>query len=281
MCMVFHGARGGSVQAKKGVLARRMAFFLVLCLMFTMMAERETARAAAPSVTVTKKTLYVGYKNYQIQFKNLAKTAAVTYKTSNKKVAAVSSKGVIKPVAKGSATVTVTMKQGGKTYTGKIAVTVKMPYISVTNKKTKLVESSDYQLAGKAYGFSGTPEFTFSSSDVRVAKVDKETGMLHARSAGKAKITMKDKTSGKSVSFTLTVQEKTEKNENDVYVSTKKVSKKYVYKAPKNTKDLTEEEAAKVKRLTDIQKRITAGNSVTVGELQEYYSQKAADSKKK
>lgn len=277
--MVFYGARRENVQAGEGFRFRRMAIFLVLLLLFMMAAGKENVQAADPKVTVTKKTLYVGYKSYQIQFKNLAKTAKVTYKTSNKKVATVSAKGVIKPVAKGSATVTVTMKQGGKTYTGKIAVTVKMPYISVTNKKTKLVSSSDYQLVGKAYGLDGA-QFTFSTSDVHIAKIDKETGLLHARAAGKAKITMKDKTSGKSVSFNLTVVERNDNNEGDVYVTTKKMDKKYTYIAPKNTKNLTEEEAAKVKRLTDIQKRITAGTSITIQEMQEYYIQKAADSKK-
>lgn len=277
--MVFYGVREEGVRATGGFWIRRMAVFLGLLLVFIMVAGKENVQAAVPKVTVTKKTLYVGYKNYQIQFKNLAKTATVTYKSSNKKVATVSSKGVIKPVAKGSATVTVTMKQGGKTYTGKIAVTVKMPYISVTNKKTKLVSSSDYQLVGKAYGLDGA-QFTFSTSDVHVAKIDKETGLLHARSAGKAKITMKDKTSGKSVSFNLTVVEKNDGNEGDVYVTTKAMSQKYVYSAPKDTKNLTEEEAAKVKRLADIQKRITAGTSITIQEMQEYYIQKAADSKK-
>ncbi len=174
---------------------------------------------------------------------------------------------------------TATMKQGGKTYTGEIAVTVKEPYISISNKKTKLVATSDYQLIGKAYGFDGA-KFTFSTSDVLTAKVDEETGLLHARAAGKAKITMKDKTSGKSVSFDVTVVENTQENAKDVYITTEKMDKKYVYSAPKNTKGLTEEEKAKVERLTEIQKRITAGASITIGEMEEYYIQKAEDAKK-
>lgn len=257
----------------------RAAVFLVFLLVFAALIESVPLQAATPKVAITKKTLYVGYENYQIKFKNLAKTAKVTYKSSNKKVAEVNSKGVIQPVAKGTATITVTMTQSGKTYTGKIAVTVKNPYISISNKKTKLVASSDYQLIGKAYGFTGA-EFTFATSDTRVAQVEKETGLLHAKTAGKAKITMKDKTSGKSVSFTVTVLENTEENAGDVYVTTDKMSKKYIYTAPKDTKKLTEEEAAKVERLTNIQKRITAGASITIAELEEYYTQKAADNRK-
>lgn len=276
MRMGFHRGREDGTLAGGCFRTCKISVFLALFVVFALLAGSVPVQAATPKVTVTKKTLYVGYQSYQIRFKNLAKTATVTYKSSDKKVASVSSKGVIKPVAAGSATVTVTMKQGGKTYTGKIAVTVKEPYISISNKKTKLVASSDYQLIGKAYGFAGA-EFTFSSSNVLVAKVDGETGLLHARDAGKAKITMKDKTSGKSVSFNVTVTERTEENMGEVYVTTEQMSKKYVYAAPKDTKDLTEEEAAKVKRLTDIQKRITAGASITIKEMEEYYIQKVAD----
>lgn len=277
--MVFFGKRRKErADVRQGKICRAVIFSVFL-LVFATIFESVSLQAATPKATVTKKTLYVGGENYQIKFKNLAKTAKVTYKSSNKKVATVNSKGLIKPVAKGSVTITITMTQSGKTYTGKIAVTVKNPYISISNKKTKLVASSDYQLIGKAYGLTGE-KFTFSSSDTRVAQVEKESGLLHAKVAGKAKITMKDKTSGKSVSFTVTVLENTEENERDVYVTTDKMSKKYVYTAPKNTEKLSEKEAAKVKRLTDIQKRITAGASITVAELEEYYIQKAADSAK-
>lgn len=274
----FEKCRRERMGARRYKICRAVVFSVFL-LVFAITLESVSLQAAAPKVTVTKKTLYVGGENYQIKFKNLAKTAKVTYKSSNKKVATVSSKGLIQPVAKGSATITITMTQSAKTYTGKIAVTVKNPYISISNKKTKLVASSDYQLIGKAYGFTGA-EFTFSSSDTRVAQVEKESGLLHAKIAGKAKITMKDKTSGKSVSFTVTVLENTEENAGDVYVTTEKMSKKYIYTAPKDTKKLTEEEAAKVKRLTDIQKRVTAGASITIAELEEYYTQKAVDSRK-
>lgn len=276
MHMVFHRGCKRGRQAKEGCPVGRAAAFLALFFAFVVLLGSVSVQAAVPKVTVTKKTLYVGYESYQIRFKNLAKTAKVTYKSSNKKVATVSSKGVVAPVAKGSAKVTVTMKQGGKTYTAEIAVTVKEPYVSVLNKKTQLVASSDYQLTGKAYGLDGA-ELVFSTSDVLVAKVDEETGLLHARDAGKTKVTIKDKTSGKSASFTLTVVERTEENQDDVYVTTEKMSKKYVYKAPKDTGDLTKEEKARVERLTDIQKRITAGTSITIKEMQEYYIQKAAD----
>ena len=115
---------------------------LLLC--FTALGER-TVYAAEPVLTVSKKTIYVG-TDYQIRFKKLASAATVTYKSSNKKVATVNSKGLVTPVAKGTATLTVVIKQGGKSYTRKLALTVKNPYVRISNKKTTLVQSSDYQL---------------------------------------------------------------------------------------------------------------------------------------
>lgn len=277
--MVFHREYEENVQSGKKAGVRRLAVFLAVFFALVTMAESLSLQAAEPKVTVTKKTLYVGYTSYQIKFKNLAETAKVTYQSSDKKVATVSTKGVVKPVAKGTATITVTIVQSSKTYTRTIAVTVKEPYISISNKKTTLVQNSDYQLIGKAYGLEDAA-FTFTTSNILVAKVDKETGLLHARSAGKAKITMKDTTSGKSVSFNVTVVEKTEENEGDVYISTADMDKTYVYTAPTDTADMTEEEIARIELLTDIQKRITSGASITIKEMEEYYIQKLTDSRR-
>lgn len=83
------------------------------------------AATLTPTISITKKTLYVESNSYTIQFKNLKSTSAVTYESSNAKVASVSSKGEIKPVAKGKTTISVSIKQDKKLYQSKIAVTVK------------------------------------------------------------------------------------------------------------------------------------------------------------
>lgn len=263
---------------KKQRIAKRQgsaqkAVFLMLMLLVLLVTENMSVQAAAPTVTVSKKTLYVGYDNYQIKFKNLASTAKVSYKSSNKKVATVSSAGVIKPVAAGTAAVTITIKQSSRTYTRTIAVTVKKPYLRIPNKITTLVQSSDYLLAGKAYGFKD-PVLTYTSSNVLVAKVGKTDGVLHARGAGKTKITMTNTTSGTSVSYTLTVVEKTEENAGEVYILTDAFDKSYTYTAPEDLSKLTEEEKAETEYLTDIQKRITEGKSITLQEMTDYYMKK-------
>ena len=268
---MFDGA--SKAQMWKGRPGRWCAVFLALLLVFFMTAARTDAQAAEPKLTVSKKTIYVG-TDYQIRAQNLASGAKLTYKSSDQKVAVVNSKGVVTPKAKGTATLTVTIKQSGQTYTRTIDLTVKDPYIAFSNKKTTLVQSSDYLLKGNAYGIQD-PEFVFSSSDVLVAKVDKTTGMVHARGAGKAVITMKDNTSGLSVSYTLKVVEKTEDNMGDVYISTEGFGKSYSFEMPKDTSKLSEEELTRLKKLEDIQKRITAGKSITIQEMTDYYLYKS------
>lgn len=277
--MRIRGRKAGESQGRKSAVIL-LAFLLFLTGVFAAWMSAgmlpEEVSAAAPTTTVSKKTLYVGYSNYTIKFKNLSEKATVSYKSSNAKVAKVTSAGVIKPVKKGTATVTVTIRQNKKTYTRKIAVTVKNPYLSIPNKQKTLVQSSDYKLSGKAYGLK-KPVFAFSSSDIRVAKVDRETGMVHARGAGIAEITMKDTVSGKSVSFTLTVIEQTEENAGQVYISTEEFGKDYVYTAPEDLSKLTEEEAAQAGYLADIQKRITEGNSITIQEMTDYFLNKSME----
>ena len=76
--------------------------------------------AAAVKLSVTKKTLNVG-KSFTLKLKNAS--GKVTWKSSKKSVATVTSKGKVKAVAAGTATITATNKK--KTY--KCRVTVKDP----------------------------------------------------------------------------------------------------------------------------------------------------------
>ena len=95
--------------------------------------------------------------------------------------------------------------------------------------------------------------------------------MVHARGVRKTSITMKATSSGLSTSFKLTVVEKNEDNLTEIYISTKNFDAENGYRAPKDTSKLSEEEKALVTRLTEIQKRITAGQSITIGEMTDYY----------
>ena len=152
--------------------------------------------SSTPAAAVDKVSLYVGYKTYQVKFKNLAKTATVTYKSSNTKIAKVSNKGVITAVAKGNTTVSVTMKQNKKTYTSKIKVTVVMPVIKITKKTDNLIVGGTYTFAATVTGSDS--KVAWQVSDTSRATIDSATGDFKAlkkgtvtvtASAGKLKIT--------------------------------------------------------------------------------------------
>jgi hypothetical protein len=168
---------------------------------FTAVAE---AAAKAPTVTESKKTLYVGYKTYQITYKDLSKNASVTYKSSNTKYAKVSSKGVVTPVAAGKATITATVKQDKKTYSLMVAITVKNPYISMTTQTDKLLVSETFTFKAKTYGLSST-KIAWSVSDKKIATIASD-GKLSAKKAGTVKVYAK--ADGKTASCTVSITQK-------------------------------------------------------------------------
>lgn len=190
-------------------MKKRMKIVFALLAALAVLLQPLAAVKAAddPAPKVTKKTLYVGGDNYKISFKNLSKTATVKYSSSNTKVAKVTSAGVIKPVAKGKATVTVKITQSKKTYTSKIAVTVMNPYVKITNPVTTLTVGDTYKFEAKTYGLKKTST-TWTVSDKTVGTINAKTRVFTALKAGTVKVTFKDTISKKSNSVTITVEPK-------------------------------------------------------------------------
>lgn len=139
--------------------SRRRVLCISIIIAFALIAPNisprvsETVQAAqaakAPVASVSSKTLYLGNKDYQINIKNLASNAIVTYTSSNKKVATVSKKGVVKPVAPGKTTITITVKQNNKKYTLKVNITVKKPAYTPPEGSKKAVYQSGLDLNKK------------------------------------------------------------------------------------------------------------------------------------
>lgn len=134
-----------------------------------------------------------------------AKDKAVQWMSSDKTVATVSSKGVVKGIKPGKAVITATASSG---YTAECTVTVtEVPVSKLTMKKN----SASVKL-GKKYRLlptvapvnAGNKSLTWTSSNEKVATVDQD-GWVKAVGAGKAKITARS-ANGKSASYTLTVK---------------------------------------------------------------------------
>lgn len=142
-----------------------------------------TAEAAvkAPTAKVKEKTLYVGYENYTIGFKNLVSGAKITYKSSNSKIASVSTKGVVKPLKEGTATITATVKQNNKTYNLKVAFTVTAPYVEFTQSTDYLNVGDTFSFKSEVYGMDDS--VVYSTSDLDTAIVS-SNGKITALKSG-------------------------------------------------------------------------------------------------
>jgi S1-C subfamily serine protease len=144
------------------------------------------ATSTAPKASVSKVTLYVGYKTYQVKLENLKKGATTTYKSSNTKIAKVSKNGVITPVKKGKATVTATIKQSSKSYTSKIAVTVDNSNIKFKTKTGNLAVGDVFTFTATTYGTNN--KIIWSVSNKKLAAIDSKTGKFTALKAGKVEV---------------------------------------------------------------------------------------------
>ena len=109
-------------------LAMLAVFIPLLCIT----CGQVSAEAATAKLNTTKKTLCIG-KSYRLKVENTKKT--VKWKSSNSKIASVSSKGLVK--AKKAGTVQITAKVGKK----KLVCTVKVITMqkSYVNKTIRLI----------------------------------------------------------------------------------------------------------------------------------------------
>lgn len=163
--------------------------------------------------TKANKSLYVG-KTLKLSTSvspSKASNKVLVYSSSNKSIATVSSKGVIKavgvPSGKSSATVTITVKAAdGSGKSAKYKVKVLRPVTTISAKATKIVT-----VPGKTVSpsFSASPstayqkKLTYKSSNTKVATVN-SSGVVQAKALGSAKITAVA-TDGSSVKKDVTV----------------------------------------------------------------------------
>ena len=202
---------------------KRVATFALVCSM--MAASANTPASAAAKINVKKvavessitgdsKTVYVA-KGKKVSLKstvtvtpNKSANKGVTYKSSNKKVATVTKKGVVKGVKKGTAKITVTSKKNTKK-SATIQVQVKAAAVSkVALNQTEAAIKAGEKLTLQATvtaGKKACKKVVWSSSDKKVVKVTKK-GVVKAVAAGTATVTVKAiDGSGKKATCKVTV----------------------------------------------------------------------------
>ena len=157
------------------------------------------ASNATPAVTVTRATTGRIVLKVGEEYKLGAKTTVgkLSYKSSNKKVATVSTKGLVKAKKAGKATITITAVNGSKRVSKKVAVTV-LPCKKYTAVKKVKIKSAPASLrvgmtAQLTIAFSPTKpsnkNVIYKSSNPKVLSVTAK-GKVKALKAGKAKITV-------------------------------------------------------------------------------------------
>ncbi len=139
---------------------------------------------------LSKKTLYTG-NTYTLgsKIKNSLPGDTATYYSSKKSVVSVSKSGKLTAKKAGTATITTRYVQNGKVYVFLTKVTVKNPYIKLTAVPSKLKVSDTFTCKAKAYGTKGT--IVWSVSNKKIASIDKKTGKLKGKKAGKVVVTAK------------------------------------------------------------------------------------------
>ena len=157
--------------------------------------QAEAASKTIKKITIAKKaTIYVGTKKkLKVTKAPKAASAKITWKSSDKKIASVNSKGVVKGIKAGSVTVTASVK-GKNSIKSSCKVTVKKPRLI---KKLKADSAKLTLDAGSSRTIKTTitpknasiKKLKYKSSNTSVASVSSK-GRITAKKAGTATITV-------------------------------------------------------------------------------------------
>ena len=110
---------------KTSFMKRAAMFVMALAVVLTTVLIPVPAKAAAKDAFVVKSYTMAKGEKWTLNVYNAADNAKISYKSSKKSVATVSKKGVVTAKKAGSATITVTIKEGKDTYQAKTKIKVK------------------------------------------------------------------------------------------------------------------------------------------------------------
>ncbi len=193
----------------KSITKRMVAVLLAASLVLfgvTPMVNVSAASKAPTKITLNTTKASINVKGtVKLSVKSVVPSKAdksVNWTTSNKKVATITSKGVVKGIKAGTVTITATSKRNKKVV-AKCKVTVINPSIKLSSKSLTLNsvgEKNKATLKATVKGASKT--ITWKSSNTKIVTVDKY-GNLTAKKKGSATITATS--NGKSATSKVTV----------------------------------------------------------------------------
>lgn len=169
--------------------------------------EKSTIAKLKPTAKVNMSTIRLRVRQTTTKFKvsGLAPGDSVkSYKSSNKKIFSVNSKGKLRAKRKGSAKLIVTLKSG-KRIKVKVKVqrsTVKTTKISVNTSKVTLLKGGKYTLKTTKAPLTTQQKTTYKSSNRKVATVSSK-GVITAKKKGTATITIRSGSKKKTCKVTV------------------------------------------------------------------------------
>lgn len=163
---------------RKTSLKMISVFMALLMLITTVLFSVPANAAAAPALSATKLSVYVG-KTATLKMKNT--NAKVAWATSNKGIATVDSKGVVKGIKAGNANITATVNK--KKYVCKVTVkNAPAPALSATTLSVYVGKTATLKMNNT------NAKVTWSTSNKSIATVN-SNGVVKGVKAGNANIT--------------------------------------------------------------------------------------------
>ena len=136
-----------------------------------------------------------------------ATNKSVTWSSSDEAIATVDSEGHVTVKSAGTATITVTTKDGGKTATCTVTVGIPVTGVSLNQTSITLTKGKNAKLTATVTPANATNKnVTWSSSNKAIATVDNE-GNVTANAAGTATITVTTADGNKTAECKVTVTE--------------------------------------------------------------------------
>lgn len=227
----------------KATIKKISLFMLSLAVVLTMAASTgmnsEAASKKPTKITLkaTSKTVDIKGK-VKVSVKSVKPSKAsksVTYKSSNKKIATVSSKGTVIGKKKGTVKITATSKKNKK-----VKSTIKIKVKDLKASSVKLNTTSKTVASGKTTTLKATVKgatgfynqgVTWKSSNTKVATVSSK-GVVKGIAAGQATITATEKGGSKKATCLITVTEPVKVNKDAGTVTLKGILNASAFKKP-------------------------------------------------
>lgn len=168
-----------------------------------------TVFAYVSSVTLNKTVLTLEQGKAETLYASImpanAENKDVIWSSSNNTIVTVDEAGKVTAIKPGTATITVTTKDGNKTATCKVTVNLSATKVQLSKTSLTLTKGASSVLGATITPSNSTDRITWSTSNKNVATVD-QSGKVVAVNPGTAVITAKS-TSGKQATCTVTVNQ--------------------------------------------------------------------------